>query len=107
VSATCQLPVLNALCEAFNARDIERLTLLLLESVELDFPGLHTDYGVAAARGALGATMYRSDAFIAPEWRQQSSAARVASSFVSIAVSNWCWLGGSMLTVRPCAPSRA
>jgi RNA polymerase sigma-70 factor, ECF subfamily len=64
-------PVLNAFCEAFNARDIERLTLLLLESVELDFPGLHTDYGVAAARGALGATMYRSDAFIAPEWRQQ------------------------------------
>lgn len=64
-------PVLNAFCEAFNARDLERLTALLLDSVELDFPGLHTDYGIPAARGALGATMYKSDAFIAPDWRQQ------------------------------------
>ncbi len=64
-------PVLDAFCQAFNARDIERLTALLLDHVELEFPGLHTDYGVPAARGALGATMYRSDAFIAPHWRQQ------------------------------------
>lgn len=62
--------VLNAFCEAFNARDIERLTALLLENVELEFPGLHTDYGVEAARRALGATMTYSGAFIAPEWSQ-------------------------------------
>ncbi len=70
-SAAPPLPVLDAFCEAFNARDIERLTALLLDNVELDFPGLHTDYGVQAARGALGATMHNSLAFIAPPWRQE------------------------------------
>jgi RNA polymerase sigma-70 factor (ECF subfamily) len=63
--------VLDAFCAAFNARDIEGITALLLDNVELDFPGLHTDYGVEAARRALGATMYHCFYFIAPEWRQQ------------------------------------
>lgn len=63
-------PVLDAFCRAFNARDIEGLTALLLDSVELDFPGLHTDYGVEAARRALGATMAHAHAFIAPQWHR-------------------------------------
>jgi RNA polymerase sigma-70 factor (ECF subfamily) len=69
--AVAPVPVLDAFCEAFNARDIERVTSLLLDNVELDFPGLHHDYGAEAARRALGATMHRSDAFIAPAFRQQ------------------------------------
>lgn len=62
--------VLDAFCQAFNARDIDRVTSLLLENVELEFPGLHTDYGVEAARRALGATMTYSGAFVAPAYRQ-------------------------------------
>jgi RNA polymerase sigma-70 factor (ECF subfamily) len=61
--------VLDAFCEAFNARDIEAVTALLLENVELEFPGLHTDYGIEAARRALGTTMHHAAAFIAPEFR--------------------------------------
>ncbi|HEV8245007.1 MAG TPA: sigma factor-like helix-turn-helix DNA-binding protein [Polyangiaceae bacterium] len=63
-------PVLDAFCAAFNARDIDRLTALLLDNVVLEFPGLHTDYGPQAARRALGATLFNSCAFIAPHWRQ-------------------------------------
>jgi RNA polymerase sigma-70 factor, ECF subfamily len=62
-------PVLDAFCAAFNARDIEGLTALLLDNVSLEFPGLHTDYGTQAARRALGATMFHAFGFIAPEWR--------------------------------------
>ncbi|HTV22935.1 MAG TPA: RNA polymerase sigma factor [Polyangiaceae bacterium] len=62
-------PVLDAFCAAFNARDIDGLTALLLDDVTLDFPGLHTDYGAAAARRALGTTMAHASYFTAPEWR--------------------------------------
>jgi RNA polymerase sigma-70 factor, ECF subfamily len=62
--------VLDAFCAAFNARDIDGLTALLLEHVTLDFPGQHTDYGVAAARRALGTTMSHASYFTAPEWQQ-------------------------------------
>jgi RNA polymerase sigma-70 factor (ECF subfamily) len=62
-------PVLDAFCAAFNARDIEGLTALLLEDVLLEFPGLHTDFGVEAARRALGATMFHAFAFVAPAFR--------------------------------------
>ena len=68
--AKLPLPVLDAFCAAFNARDIDGLTALLLLDVALEFPGLHTDYGVEAARRALGTTMFHSFAFIAPEWRR-------------------------------------
>jgi RNA polymerase sigma-70 factor (ECF subfamily) len=64
-------PVLDAFCEAFNARDIERVTALLLDNVELEFPGLHTDYGTQAARRSLGATMSNTSPFLAPRWRQE------------------------------------
>lgn len=61
--------VLDEFCAAFNARDVDKLTALLLDDVSLEFPGLHTDYGVEAARRALGATMSHANAFITPEWR--------------------------------------
>jgi len=61
--------VLDAFCAAFNARDIDAITALLLEDVLLEFPGLHTDFGLEAARRALGATMFHAFAFVAPEWR--------------------------------------
>ncbi|MEY4548532.1 MAG: hypothetical protein RL685_4727 [Pseudomonadota bacterium] len=61
--------VLDAFCAAFNARDLDGLTALLLDSVTLEFPGLHSAQGIAAARGALGATMFHAHAFITPEWR--------------------------------------
>jgi RNA polymerase sigma-70 factor (ECF subfamily) len=64
-------PVLDAFCAAFNARDIEGVTALLLDDVSLDFPGLHTAYGKPAARGALGTTMYHARSFITPEWQHQ------------------------------------
>ena len=69
IAAAAPPPVLDAFCAAFNARDIEAVTALLLQNVELDFPGLHTDYGVEAARRALGTTMHHADFFIAPQWR--------------------------------------
>lgn len=62
--------VLDAFCAAFNARDIDAITALLLDDVMLEFPGLHTDFGREAARRALGATMFHAFAFVAPEWRQ-------------------------------------
>jgi RNA polymerase sigma-70 factor (ECF subfamily) len=63
-------PVLDAFCAAFNRRDVDGLTKLLLDDVALEFPGLHTDYGVEAARRAIGATMFHTFAFLAPEWRK-------------------------------------
>lgn len=63
-------PVLDAFCAAFNARDLDALTALLLDDVELEFPGLHTDYGVPAARRALGTTMSNARVFIGAEWRR-------------------------------------
>jgi RNA polymerase sigma-70 factor (ECF subfamily) len=62
-------PVLDAFCAAFNARDIEAVTALLLENVALEFPGLHSDHGVPAARRALGTTMFHAGVFIAPAWQ--------------------------------------
>lgn len=62
--------VLDAFCAAFNRRDIDGLTALLLDNVALEFPGLHTDFGHEAARRALGGTMHHTFAFLAPEWRE-------------------------------------
>jgi RNA polymerase sigma-70 factor (ECF subfamily) len=50
--------VLDAFCAAFDARDLERLTGLLLESVTMEFPGLRVEHGIAALReGSLGRTL--------------------------------------------------
>lgn len=37
--------VLDAFCEAFNARDVDRLTTLLLDSAAVDVVGASTEYG--------------------------------------------------------------
>jgi RNA polymerase sigma-70 factor (ECF subfamily) len=42
--------VLDAFCDAFNARDLDRLTALLLETAEVEVVGATTIYGAKAAR---------------------------------------------------------
>jgi RNA polymerase sigma-70 factor (ECF subfamily) len=51
--------VLDAFCDAFNARDLDRLTSLLLDTTAMEFPGLTVEYGVAALRaGSLRSTLF-------------------------------------------------
>jgi RNA polymerase sigma-70 factor (ECF subfamily) len=40
----------NAFCDAFNARDLDRMTALLLDNATVEIVGLVTEYGPAAAR---------------------------------------------------------
>ena len=42
--------VLDAFCDAFNARDLERLTALLLDTAVVELVGVVTEYGPEAAR---------------------------------------------------------
>lgn len=42
--------VLSAFCDAFNARDLDRMTALLLDNAQVEMVGLVTEYGPAAAR---------------------------------------------------------
>jgi len=67
-------PVLDEFCAAFNARDLDRLTALLLDGVAMEFPGLAVEYGVETARkGSLAGILFGDPcgerAFIAPEHR--------------------------------------
>jgi RNA polymerase sigma-70 factor (ECF subfamily) len=43
--------VLDAFCDAFNARDLDRLTALLLDTTTMEYPGLKVEYGATAVRG--------------------------------------------------------
>jgi RNA polymerase sigma-70 factor (ECF subfamily) len=43
-------PVVDAFCEAFNARDLDRLTALLLDTSTVEIVGVVTEYGPEAAR---------------------------------------------------------
>jgi RNA polymerase sigma-70 factor (ECF subfamily) len=45
--------VLDAFCAAFNARDLERLTALLLDTTIVELPGLVVEYGPAAAKAGI------------------------------------------------------
>jgi RNA polymerase sigma-70 factor (ECF subfamily) len=45
--------VLDAFCDAFNARDLDRLTTLLLDSAAIDVVGVHTEYGPIAGRSGV------------------------------------------------------
>ncbi len=55
--------VLDAFVDAFNARDLDRLTALLLDDVTVEFPGLHVEYGVEAARnGSLRGVLFGNPA---------------------------------------------
>jgi RNA polymerase sigma-70 factor (ECF subfamily) len=42
--------VLDAFCEAFNARDLDRLTGLLLDTASAEIVGINTEYGPEAAK---------------------------------------------------------
>jgi RNA polymerase sigma-70 factor, ECF subfamily len=51
--------VLNAFCDAFNARDLERLTALLLGSATLEYPGFKLECGSeAVVNGSLRGTLF-------------------------------------------------
>lgn len=51
--------VLDAFCEAFNARDLERLTALLLDTATLEYPGFKLESGARAIRdGSLRGTLF-------------------------------------------------
>jgi RNA polymerase sigma-70 factor, ECF subfamily len=52
---------LDAFCEAFNARDMDRLTALLLDRAAIEVVGVHTEYGPEAARkGVFQGMLYGS-----------------------------------------------
>jgi RNA polymerase sigma-70 factor, ECF subfamily len=63
--------VLEAFCQAFNARDLDRVTALLLDSAVLEFPGLSLEYGAETARrGSLAGVLFgEPSSAIAPEHR--------------------------------------
>ncbi len=51
--------VLDAFCEAFNARDLDRLTALLLDATTMEYPGLKIEDGAKAVRaGTLQGTLF-------------------------------------------------
>jgi RNA polymerase sigma-70 factor (ECF subfamily) len=53
--------VVSAFCDAFNARDIERMVALLLDTATVDIVGVHTESGVDAARsGSFVGMLYGS-----------------------------------------------
>jgi RNA polymerase sigma-70 factor (ECF subfamily) len=54
--------VLDALCSAFNARDLDRVTSLLLETAVVEYPGLVVEHGRDAARnGTLHGALFGCD----------------------------------------------
>lgn len=56
-------PILHEFVDAFNARDLDRLTGLLVESVSLEFPGLFTEVGAETARrGSLRGILFGNPA---------------------------------------------
>lgn len=66
--------VLHAFCDAFNARDLERLASLLLDDAVVEAPGLAIEYGrEAARRGSLAGALFgdptRGEVGIAPVYR--------------------------------------
>jgi len=64
--------VLDELCEAFNARDVDRVAALLLDDVTFEFPGLALEYGVQAVKkGSLAGVLHGDPSLaIAPEYRE-------------------------------------
>ena len=51
--------VLDAFCDAFNARDLDRLTALLLDTAAMEYPGFKIEQGARAIRaGSLQGTLF-------------------------------------------------
>ena len=63
--------VLDAFVRAFNARDLDAITSLLLDTALVEHPGLSVEYGAAVAKkGSLaGALFGKPDQAIAPAYR--------------------------------------
>lgn len=58
-SAAVAPAVLTAFCDAFNARDLERLTALLLDSTTLEYPGFKLECGAEEVlNGSLRGTLF-------------------------------------------------
>lgn len=51
---------LDAFCDAFNARDLDRLTALLLDTATVEIVGLVTEYGADAARDPDTGSLYNT-----------------------------------------------
>lgn len=68
--------VLDAFCDAFNARDLESLTALLLDSAMVEIVGVVTEYGpdqpkdpyTGSFAGSLTAITFDERGGVAPEW---------------------------------------
>ncbi len=50
--------VLNELCSAFNARDLDKVLSLLLQTVEIELSGTFVDSGIEVAKRSFGALMF-------------------------------------------------
>jgi RNA polymerase sigma-70 factor (ECF subfamily) len=51
-------PVLNEFCSAFNARDLDKVLSLLLQTVEIELAGTFVGSGVEVAKRSFGAMMF-------------------------------------------------
>jgi RNA polymerase sigma-70 factor, ECF subfamily len=65
--------VLNEFCSAFNARDLDKVVSLLLETVEVELSGTFADSGVDVAKRSFGGLMFATkmamEAGIASDYR--------------------------------------
>ncbi|WP_394824634.1 RNA polymerase sigma factor [Pendulispora albinea] len=61
--------VLDAFCDAFNARDLDRLTALMLDTSTIDVVGVTTEYGAKSARiRILPGMLFGSEKLADPTW---------------------------------------
>jgi RNA polymerase sigma-70 factor, ECF subfamily len=65
--------VLNEFCTAFNARDLDKVVSLLLETVEIELSGTFVDSGIDVAKRSFGGLMFATkmamEAGIASDYR--------------------------------------
>ncbi|HWL89142.1 MAG TPA: sigma factor-like helix-turn-helix DNA-binding protein, partial [Polyangiaceae bacterium] len=62
--------VLDAFCDAFNARDLDKLMSLLLDTASIEVVGVTTEYGAEAARKrVLPGMLFGSQRLADPEWK--------------------------------------
>jgi RNA polymerase sigma-70 factor (ECF subfamily) len=66
--------VLSEFCSAFNARDLDRVVSLLLETVDIELSGTYADSGVDVAKRSFGGLMFATqmamEAGIPSEYRK-------------------------------------
>ena len=53
--------VLNEFCSAFNARDLEKVLSLLLETVEIELSGTFVESGIDVAKRSFGGLMFATE----------------------------------------------